>query len=99
MTHKKNTLATLDGVFSQILRPIIAEEIEYRFEGLLKELRASATDTNDDEPLTVDEAAAFLGCKRQAIYQNAKKIPHSKRLGRLWFTRRDLKKWIAEGAK
>lgn len=94
----QNEHTTLDGVFSRLLRPIIADEIQYQLESFFSRIEGKGAPThNDDELLNVDQAADYLGCKRQTIYQNAHRIPHSKRLNRLFFTRKDLKSWVAEG--
>ncbi len=39
----------------------------------------------DHKPLSLSEAADFLGVAEQTIYQNIKKLPHRKRFGRLYF--------------
>lgn len=44
----------------------------------------------DDKPLTVTEAAEFLGIAEQTVYQNAKRIPHRKKFGRLYFIKSEL---------
>lgn len=37
------------------------------------------------KPLSLSEAAEFLGISDQTIYQNIKKLPHRKKFGRLYF--------------
>ncbi|WP_128547742.1 helix-turn-helix domain-containing protein [Larkinella soli] len=57
---------------------------------LTEQLNHSAPAAPDDKPLSVSEAADFLGLTEQTIYQNAKRLPHRKRFGRLYFFRREL---------
>lgn len=51
---------------------------------------SQASPLADDKPLSVTEAADFLGIAEQTIYQNVKRIPHRKRFGRLYFIKSEL---------
>ncbi|MBD2704953.1 helix-turn-helix domain-containing protein [Spirosoma sp. BT702] len=44
----------------------------------------------DDKPMSLTEAAEFLGIAEQTIYQNIRKVPHRKRFGRLYFFKAEL---------
>lgn len=49
---------------------------------------------DEDKFIGVEDAALFLNIKRQTVYQNIDKIPHEKRHGRLYFTRRQLRNYL-----
>ncbi|WP_420151523.1 helix-turn-helix domain-containing protein [Spirosoma sp.] len=42
------------------------------------------------KPLSISDAAEFLGIAEQTIYQNIKRIPHRKKFGRLYFFKDEL---------
>ncbi|GAA4399826.1 excisionase family DNA-binding protein [Nibrella viscosa] len=68
----------------------------------LKQLLAntSANPANpdaDERPLSVKEAAEFLGIAPQTVYQNIDKIPHRKRFGRLFFFKSELLEYLNAG--
>ncbi|MCC5612898.1 helix-turn-helix domain-containing protein [Nostoc sp. CHAB 5834] len=50
-----------------------------------------------DKPLSVTDAANFLGISKQTVYQNIGKIPHTKRFGRLYFYPADLRAYLNAG--
>lgn len=58
------------------------------------DVSASAVDNNH---FNIKQAAEFLGVADQTIYQNIKKIPHSKRFGKLYFRRSELEAYLADG--
>ena len=79
---------------SGIIRPIIAAELDRKFE----EINAKSTiQSTTEKTLNLSEAAEYLGVAEQTIYQNIKKIPHSKRFGKLYFLRSELEQYLAEG--
>ena len=51
----------------------------------------------DEKPLSVEQAAEFLNVSKQTVYQNAVKIPHRKRFGRLYFLKKELISYLEEG--
>lgn len=57
--------------------------------------------TDENELLTIDEAANFLKLARQTVYGLTSKraIPFFKRNKRLYFKKTELLKWIEEGRK
>ena len=56
------------------------------------------TTTLDNEtPLSVKQAADFLGIAPQTIYQRIKVLPHKKRFGRLYFYPSDLRAYLNDG--
>lgn len=61
---------------------------------LLRSLNSSQPVTDEDLPLTIQQAADFLNVSRQTIYQNIAKIPHRKRHGRLYFFRTELAEYL-----
>lgn len=58
---------------------------------------ATATTTKDEDPVSTDEAAKRFGIAKQTLYQNAKKIKHTKRFGRLYFYPADLRAYLNAG--
>lgn len=78
---------------SGLLRPIIAEELDRKF----KELQAQIPTVPDQEHFSVEQAASRLGISKQTVYQNIDKIPHSKRFGKLYFSKADLDAYLQEG--
>jgi excisionase family DNA binding protein len=64
---------------------------------LLIEQPQGAIPANDDKPLSVVEAAEFLGISKQTVYQNIDRLPHKKRFGRLYFFRSQLSAYLNAG--
>ncbi|GAB3509316.1 hypothetical protein GCM10027341_46190 [Spirosoma knui] len=62
-------------------------------------LRSTTTSpaTTDETPVSTDEAAKRFGIAKQTLYQNAKKIKHTKRFGRLYFYPSDLRAYLNAG--
>ncbi|WP_342332575.1 helix-turn-helix domain-containing protein [Pedobacter sp. FW305-3-2-15-E-R2A2] len=77
---------------------ILFEKVE-RIEELLLELRPK--DPNENDILTIQEAANFLKISVAAIYTKVSRqeIPVSKPGKRLYFNKSDLKKWIIASRK
>ncbi|MBD3627663.1 helix-turn-helix domain-containing protein [Cyclobacterium sp.] len=63
-------------------------------------LETGSTDSGD-HLMTIEETSDFLHVKKQTLYAYVSKgiIPHSKRAGRLYFSKNDLIQWIKEGNK
>lgn len=57
----------------------------------------SRTISTEELPVTTDEAARQFGIAKQTLYQNAKKIKHTKRFGRLYFYPSDLRAYLNAG--
>lgn len=66
---------------------------------VLQLLRSTATNPaiTNETPLSVKQAADFLGIAPQTIYQRIKDIPHTKRFGRLYFYTADLRTYLNDG--
>ncbi|WP_080055647.1 helix-turn-helix domain-containing protein [Spirosoma aerolatum] len=58
-----------------------------------------STSTADERPVSTDEAAKRFGIAKQTLYQNAKKIKHTKRFGRLYFYPSDLQAYLNAGGR
>lgn len=58
---------------------------------------ATGPATTDETPVSTDEAAKRFGIAKQTLYQNAKKIKHTKRFGRLYFYPSDLRAYLNAG--
>ena len=80
-------LSRLEPIFKKWVSDVIQEST----------LGENQTNTHSTEPLTVKQAATYLGVSQQTIYQNIRRIPHSKRFGKLYFLRSDLDLYLAEG--
>jgi|GEM_PF-3911746 len=52
---------------------------------------------DEETPLTVQQAADFLGIAPQTVYQRIKELPHKKRFGRLYFFRSQLNEYLNAG--
>jgi excisionase family DNA binding protein len=54
-----------------------------------------------EKPMSVSQAADFLGTTTGAVYQlkHHGKIPHSKQGGRLYFFEKELRAWIKGGRR
>ena len=52
---------------------------------------------NDNEILTIEEAAAYLQMGKLSIYKlaRAKKIPHKKILNKYRFVKSELRNWVS----
>ncbi|WP_020598383.1 helix-turn-helix domain-containing protein [Spirosoma panaciterrae] len=57
---------------------------------LAQRLDPTTSSVPDDRPLSVTEAAEFLGIAEQTLYQHVKRIPHRKRFNRLYFFKAEL---------
>lgn len=86
----ENPFATL----AQRLDKIEAQQAE-----TLQLLRSKATgsSTTDEDPISTDEAAKRFGIAKQTLYQNAKKVKHTKRFGRLYFYPSDIRAYLNAG--
>jgi len=80
-------LSRLEPIFKKWVSDVIQEST----------LGENQTNTHGTDPLTVKQAADYLGVSQQTIYQNIRRIPHSKRFGKLYFLRSDLDLYLAEG--
>ena len=51
---------------------------------------------NDNEILTIEEAAEYLRIGKRSIYKlvNSGKLPHKRVLNKFRFVKSDLKKWV-----
>lgn len=48
----------------------------------------------EEEWLTVDEAASYMKCSKWTIYHRMEQLPHTKRNGRVMFTKAGLSGWL-----
>lgn len=51
---------------------------------------------DDDEIMNIEQAALFLNSTKGTLYQN-KTVPCFKKMGKLYFSKSQLKNWITEG--
>lgn len=85
----------IENPFADIARRL--DLIEARQAETLQLLRSTTNSqptTDDETPLTVQQAADFLNVSRQTVYQNIAKIPHRKRHGRLYFFKAELAEYL-----
>jgi hypothetical protein len=52
-----------------------------------------------DDPVSTEKAAKMFGIAKQTIYQNIRKIPHTKRFGRLYFYPSQLRAYLENGTE
>lgn len=64
---------------------------------LIAEQHPATAPAINDKPLTVAEAAEFLGISKQTVYQNIARIPNRKKHGRLFFYRTELAAYLNGG--
>ena len=85
-----------ENPFATIAREL--ELIKAQQAETLQLLRNTASPTTTDEiPVSTDEAAKRFGIAKQTLYQNAWKIKHTKRFGRLYFYPSDLREYLNTG--
>jgi excisionase family DNA binding protein len=83
------------------------DRIEHRFEFIqksideLKDLISNKTDKPPDEIGGVQLAVKLTGLSAHSIYRLVceRKIPHSKRGNRLYFSRKHLQQWLEAGSR
>ena len=87
-----------------LLSPLRLSELELLIErsvtrALSKALPSSTitSGTDTEVPVSTDEAAKLFGIAKQTLYQNARKVKHTKRFGRLYFYPSDLREYLNAG--
>jgi predicted DNA-binding transcriptional regulator AlpA len=95
-------MTTTDNLFrawaDQAMRPVIREILRDELADILPAFNQDHSSTPDNEiPLSVKQAAEFLGIAEQTVYQNIKKVPHKKRFGRLYFFPAELRAYLNAG--
>ena len=84
-----------------LLSPVRLSELEKLIENSVRrvfnEQSSSTPAIIDETPVSTDEAAKQFGIAKQTLYQNAKKIRHVKRFGRLYFYPADLRAYLNAG--
>lgn len=75
------------------------ETIKLQQTETLQLLRNTATSpaTAEENPIGTDEAARQFGIAKQTLYQNARKIPHTKRFGRLYWYPSQIRAYLDSG--
>ena len=73
----------------------MSKSTEDKILAILEQIRDSIRIEND-HPLSIDEAAAFLRLSKSTLYimTSRRRIPFAKSNGRLWFTKSDLSKYV-----
>jgi hypothetical protein len=74
----------------------LIEQILERVRGIVREEVQQASGPYWDEPIGVEEAAAFLKCPQSRLYAGGR-IPAFKEGGRNLYTRRQLHEWLTSG--
>ena len=69
---------------------------------LLQEIRENRngetlTVQEEEKPIGINEAADFLGVRRQTVYQSISKLKHRKRFGKLYFFKSELLEYLRGG--
>ena len=88
-----------ENPFAQLWKEII--EVKAQQTEALQLLRSLATiqpnAASHETPVNTAEAARQFGISKQTLYQNVKKIKHTKRFGRLYWYPSDIKEYINSG--
>lgn len=81
----------LTGLTKEQLAELVGSEVERRLHSI-----TAASTVDEKKPLSVAEAATFLGIARQTVYNgtSAGSIPHHKQGNKLFFFRDELLGWI-----
>lgn len=84
--------------FTGLTREQLAELVGSEVERRLHLIRAAST-VDEKKPLSVGEAAEFLGIAKQSVYNGTSTgvIPHHKQGNKLFFFREELLAWIRNG--
>lgn len=82
----------------QAIRPVIREILRDELADIMPNLSGlTSNNAETEKPWNIKEAADFLGCAEQTIYQNIKKLPHKKRFGKLYFFESELLEYLKGG--
>lgn len=87
-----------------VLSPIPLNELEILIQNSVRKVLSdeNCRAKNETEEIgNIDLASRVTGLKKPTIYAKvaSRTIPHSKRSGRLYFSRQELLKWIDEGKR
>jgi predicted DNA-binding transcriptional regulator AlpA len=84
---------------NQAIRPVIREVLRDELADNLpnRPIQAPGELSPSRKPLNLKEAADFLGLAEQTLYQRVKKVPHTKRFGRLYFFEDELLDYLKTG--
>jgi len=88
-----------------LMSPIRLNELDVLIQNsvrkVLAEINSTQPDHDQDDILTVEEAAVFLKVKRPTIYAYIynKQIPSVKKRGRVYFRKSTLLEWLGEGQR
>lgn len=79
------------GLTKEQLAELVGSEVERRLQSL-----KTASTVDEKKPLSVGEAAQFLGLAKQSVYNGTSTgvIPHHKQGNKLFFFREELLAWI-----
>jgi excisionase family DNA binding protein len=79
----------------------LAEKIERLEKTIIAIKESTSVEAVNDDLLTIDEAALFVRLTKNTLYSlvSKSKIPVSKRGKRLYFRKKELEKWIAQGRR
>lgn len=78
---------------------LVQEIIEGLKPAIQEIIKESACKENNNKLMDVNELIKYLGISKKYVYDKVwkKAIPHIKRSGKLWFNKKDIDKWLAEG--
>jgi predicted DNA-binding transcriptional regulator AlpA len=77
------------------------DSLEQSFDDLKRAILGNPIESSAKDIGGVEVATDETGLSSHSIYRlvSQRKIPHSKRLGRLYFSRKTLRQWIADGQR
>lgn len=84
----------LSGLSKEQLVELVGSEVERRLQSI-----KTSSSVDEKKPLSVGEAAEFLGIAKQSVYNGTSTgvIPHHKQGNKLFFFREELLAWIRNG--
>ena len=83
------------GELAEALKPFIQETIKTSVAAAIRQNRPQ----EPEDFMRIEEASEFLGLSKVTLYSKASRgeLPHTKRGGRLYFSRRRLRTWLETG--
>lgn len=89
----------MDNPFESIMNRL--DDLEKKFDQVTSVLESKASPPDQEEPLTVGQAAEFLSMKKNTVYYMTSRdlIPFVKRGKYLYFFKKDLINWLRSSRK
>lgn len=91
----------MNGVILSIEKEELASMIRDAVEAALSSLGLKTEPQEQEDLMTIEDVALWLDMKKSALYQKThyREIPFMKKGKRVYFSRKELIKWLQEGKK